>query len=220
MEPLFSERHDLWKPTEGLVRERIQDEVRNAARNSFRTLAGEAKTRYGTTRWTSLWQFIVQMLDLDPTLIDSDQRWYDNRDGCDRFLRDCAWNHFLDACVLIHRWCIVEKEPESAEGFANRLNRAFLRYYSAYRMEADGQIVEPGSDVGERAVAEARALLRDSGMNGPDRVFQSGLDAFHRRPDPDYEHRTRGRDEGDREAEKTAQGSGALHRKSLGVRIR
>ena len=180
MQPLFSEKHGLWKPAEGLVRERIPDEVRNAVRNAVDMLASDHPAW-----WTSLWRFVVRLLDLDPGLIR--RSWENNQKRLDQFLLTCEWNRFLDACILIRRWCTLMDEPERAEGFTHGLNRAFLRYYSAYRMEPDGQIVEPGSDVGDRAVAEARALLRDPRMNGPDRDFQSALNAFQARPDPDYE---------------------------------
>ena len=62
-----------------------------------------------------------------------------------------------------------------------------IRYYSAYRMDEQGKIVESGSQVGEQAIEQARALLRSPEFEGPDRQFRSALLDFHNVSSPNYE---------------------------------
>ena len=174
----FSDRAELSKPPDGLLREEIPGRVRNAVRN---WLASDGTdTVYD---WTRLWHFMVDQLEFDP---DTKK---DNYQYCqhilNEYLSQSRWFEFLDACEVIYRW-LASGRHRDVDGFVNRLREALLRFYSAYEIEADGTIRSVGSRASGRAVAEARALLRDPRLKGPDRDFQAALRASQRRPSPDH----------------------------------
>jgi hypothetical protein len=45
-----------------------------------------------------------------------------------------------------------------------------------------------GARVQEAAIAEARGILRDSDLSGPDDQYQKAIGFFNRRPEPDCEN--------------------------------
>jgi len=181
----FSEESELRRPPEGLIREHIPDGLRNAVRGWI-----DGSKALDSSSHRELWQFIVDEFDLGP------ERQYvsgvDQLRGDSYYLRIAnrfkysRWSEFLDTCSALYYW-LESKGDGPADEFANLLNARFLRYYLGYEMGSDGLIAEVGSKESVRAVAEARALLRDPRMNGPNRDFQAALNAYHQRPEPAYE---------------------------------
>lgn len=179
---LFSERNELGKPGSGLVREAIPDEVRNFVRTYVEGVCGDG---FGNL----LWKRIVVLLDLDPDLVGSVFSSYndgENTRTMTNHVRSCPFGQFLDICELLYL-SLSDQGGDRSKTFRELLNLRLIRYYSAYRMDEQGKIVESGSQVGEQAIEQARALLRSPKLEGPDRQFQNALLAFHRVSSPDYE---------------------------------
>ena len=109
-----------------------------------------------------------------------------NTEAAMEYLRVCDYGDFLNLCETIYDYFTGE-DYERSEYFLNQLNERLLRYYSSYRMDATGRVVEAASQPGEQASEEARAILRSPKFEGPDRQFQNALMNFHRVSSPDYE---------------------------------
>ena len=134
---------------------------------------------------SEMWGSIVDVLDMDPVLYDFGSGREYNVNQMEEYLKHCSYAEFLDTCEAMHGW-FSDNWHGIEDQFMNDLNERLIRYYSGYRMEESGSIIEPGSRESERSIEDARGLLRASELNGPDRHFQAALSAFHRVP-PNYE---------------------------------
>jgi hypothetical protein len=67
------------------------------------------------------------------------------------------------------------------------VNQLFARRYFGYELR-DGRIERVGARVQEEAIAEARGILRDPDLSGPDEQYQKAIGFFNRRPEPDCEN--------------------------------
>jgi hypothetical protein len=93
------------------------------------------------------------------------------------------WDEFCD--LYEHVWSLL---PDGVDqSFAEELNAVFLRNHFGNELR-NGLVEIVGSREHERAVAEARAILRDSDLVGPDEQFQKAIGFFNRRPEPDCEN--------------------------------
>ena len=71
--------------------------------------------------------------------------------------------------------------------FIYAFNEVLLRNYVGYELR-EGRIERVGAREAEAAIAEARAILRDPNLAGPDEQFQKAIAHFNRRPKPDVEN--------------------------------
>ena len=186
--PLFSERNELRKPSDGLVREDIPPKIRIYVCSTIQELKWEMKN--------DLWEKISSGIDLENieltidnlTPFDADdydilQAQHEITDHLTTYIKDCPFTDFLDICEIIHDY--LHSGFNTLE-FKDGLNRRFERYYSVYQMNDDGEIVEYGSRASEQAISEALVLLTAPALNGPDRQFRYAVLAFQRNP-PNYE---------------------------------
>lgn len=173
----FSDRNETWKPDTGVIRENIPEKVRNFVRSVVKNSNED--------RMSEMWGSIVDVLDMDPVLYDFGSGREYNVNQMEEYLKSCSYAEFLDTCEAMHGW-FSENWHGIEDQFMNDLNERLIRYYSGYRMEESGSIIEPGSRVSERSIEDARGLLRASEIKGPDRQFQNALLAFHGIP-PNYE---------------------------------
>ncbi|MEX2378834.1 MAG: hypothetical protein WD848_12490 [Dehalococcoidia bacterium] len=198
----FSDDQGLYRPPNGLIKESIPDRVRNGVRTRVERLFARNPSGLMVEQYagTALWGGLIVRLNLQPNwlirpqyLLQLDPADAENLARASGWLADCTWVEFLDACSAI--FYILEKKPHSpasqnvkvANEFQNELNQLFRRYYSAYVMDETGLIREEGTAQLEAVVTEARALLRGKAFSGPDRRFQSALQALQRRPEADFE---------------------------------
>ncbi len=186
---LFSERYELFKPAAGLVVQAVPTSVRSAVRLVLRTFYTH-RSVYNQDA-DELWFRLVNSLNLDPDGLEENPLRA-ARDA-DELLKKCDWRYFLDACEVMFGFFEQQNKlwdrgmkNHWTVTFLNSLNQALTRHYSAYRMTEDGKIVEPRSSIMEAAVAQARAILASPELSGPDNQFQEGLNAFYKRPEPDY----------------------------------
>ena len=136
-----------------------------------------------------MWVFVVQQLDLESSL--ATRRKYsgylNNNQKMINFINKCEYQDFFDVLSAIYYYCEAHRPPIPKSEFRNLLNGRLVRHYSAYSMDASGEMVEPGSAASEEAIEEARAPLRGTDLSGPDRQFQDAILDFGRAPDPNYE---------------------------------
>ncbi len=175
---LFSDRYETRKPSQGLVRNEIPEMVRNWVQLFVQDLGEQNAYNY--------WLTCVSKLGIDPNLLRSEEyEKHLNTLNAKAFLRECEYDQFVDACELMI-WLKLRRSSIE-EMFRNELREKLLRSYSAYRVGEDGLITDQGSQVGEQAIEEARALLRNPELVGPDRQFQDALRDFHNGSSPNYE---------------------------------
>jgi hypothetical protein len=94
------------------------------------------------------------------------------------------WDEFCDACEALGDILVPLKIYEK---YANELNALFTRRYFGYELR-DGRIERVGSKAQDAAIAEARGILRDDDLKGPDEQFQKAVAFYSQRPAPDLEN--------------------------------
>ena len=184
--PLFSERNELRKTSGGLVREFIPPKIRIYVCSTIQELKWEMKN--------DLWGKISSGVDLENIELTIDsltfydvgddeilQAQHEVTDHLTTYIKDCSFTDFLDICEIIYDY-LHSFSPEFKDG----LNRRFEKYYSVYRINDDGEIIEYGSHASEQTINEALVLLTAPALNGPDRQFRYAVQAFQRNP-PNYE---------------------------------
>jgi hypothetical protein len=173
----------------GLIRGAIPARVRNAVIAFFGSHLGLVFIR------ALIWQSAVERLDWDPGTPNWKGLTADVLIQADLLIgsiRSAPYGDWLDLMSVIVYYLRDDPEelvddPARADQFRNRLNEAMARHHSAYMMEPNGMMVEPGSSASEAAIAQARAILSDPAMEGPDRQFQDAVLALTRRPNPGNE---------------------------------
>lgn len=98
-----------------------------------------------------------------------------------------AWDELCDACEIIWDWFSGSERPDLADWFSNSLNDLFARNYFGYELR-DGQIERVGARSQEEAIADARGILHDPELKGPDEQYQKAIGFYNRRPEPDCEN--------------------------------
>ena len=169
----FSERYELRKPEGGLiytyVPERVVDGLMNLmTTESYNTTAMSIAVHRGLDRKmpTDLVIFYLGVL-----------------------LKSSEWYELCDACEIIWEELANPRGFSDARRgtFSNELNDIFSRNYFGYELR-DGQMERVGARAQDAAIAEARGILRDPGLSGPDEQFQKAMGFFNRRPEPDCEN--------------------------------
>jgi hypothetical protein len=176
MSRYFGDAQGFRKPADGgLVRGDIPSGVRNAAAG----WVSQEPTAQAAARY---WRFVVRALDLDPRRARSSRLqdgW--NQSRLVEFLLDADWWLFLEACTAIYD----EASGSMADHWREEVNSRLIRYGSAYLMAEDGRVYEQGAAPADEVIADARAILRDERLGGPDHQFALALEAYNKRPNFD-----------------------------------
>jgi hypothetical protein len=184
----YSDELEVRRPQAGLLRGALPERVRFAVANFVETVREVMSYQESA----AMWSWIVRDLNWSPSLVSGGHSEVRDHGTFKSAVQQYDWTDTLDLFSAIFyflqqseiRW--DNRYPKSAL-FRSMLNEAFVRHYSAYLMDEQGRIVEPGAQVTEEAVAEARAILSDPTLSGPDRQFQDALLDFTRQPSPNYE---------------------------------
>jgi hypothetical protein len=107
-------------------------------------------------------------------------------DEFENLLYKSEWDEFCTICEVAYR-ALERDNEEAADVFSNGINRVFARNYFGYEMR-DGRIEKVGAHAQDAAIAEARGILRDPDLAGPDEQFQKALGFYSRRPQADCEN--------------------------------
>jgi hypothetical protein len=168
----FSQRYETRRPAEGLIYDRVPDRLRDGVWNLV-----EAFNR-------SLYAPDSLARNLHAAVnrhIASTDLYLLHNPGA--LLRELEWDEFCDACQAL--WKIVREEDR--DELSNSLNALFRRHYFGYELR-DGLMERVGARVAEAAIAEARGILRDPDLSGPDEQYQKAIGFFNRRPEADCEN--------------------------------
>lgn len=165
--PRFSERYELRKPEGGLIYDDVPERVVDGLINLM------VAKNYSTPVMS---RAVHRGLDQEmPTDLET---FY-----LSRLLKRSEWYDLCDACEII---CEVLAQSERGT-FSNELNEIFSRNYFGYELR-DGLIERVGAHAQDAAIAEARGILRDPDLSGPDEQFQKAIGFFNQRPEPDCEN--------------------------------
>jgi hypothetical protein len=170
-QPRFSQRYETRRPEEGLIYEQVPARLRQGLLNIINLTPGGLSAPLN-----------VQLhLALDRAIPDVPN--YHVEIHLRRLIEDLDWDELCDACEVIYR---AISEPHRGR-FSNELNQLFARRYFGYELR-DGRVERVGARVQEAAIAEARGILRDPDLSGPDEQYQKAIGFFNRRPEPDCEN--------------------------------
>ena len=78
-------------------------------------------------------------------------------------------------------------KPNVRDQLHNALNEVLLSNYLAYEIR-DGRIERAGTRIEDKVVTQARGLLRDPNLAGPNAQFLKAIGFYSRRPTPDDEN--------------------------------
>ncbi len=98
-------------------------------------------------------------------------------------VREAEWDLFYELIEILARWV----KPDYADWLHNAVNELMLTNYLAYRM-VDGRVERVGTELEDLVVAEARGILRDPELSGPNDQFLKAVGFLSRRPEPDKEN--------------------------------
>lgn len=169
----FSERHEVRKPEGGLIYDYVPERVVDGLMNLMTV------ERYDTTPMS-----IAVHRGLDRTMPTQFAALF-LRD----LLKSSEWFELCDACEIIWEELANPGGVSDARRatFSNELNDIFSRNYFGYELR-DGQMERVGARAQDAAIAEARGILRDPDLSGPDEQFQKAVAFFNQRPEPDCEN--------------------------------
>lgn len=165
---LFSERLEIGRPAQGLIYHEISPRVNDGLIN----LLGRIDCLYQD----SYISHVYERLDRISDMTGGPRAW-------SIFLGGLKWNEFYDVCEAL--WEIISGQVR--DDFSNGLNDLFARHYIGYQLR-DGEIERVGARAQDAAIAEARGILRDPDLSGPDEQFQKAVGFFNLRPEPDTEN--------------------------------
>jgi hypothetical protein len=171
----FTERLEIRRPPDGLIYQDAPEPLRNAFLNLLHELGSFLPD------WEELYRVFESALDK----WTPDTRYVTNLNTIGGLVKTCEWHEFYD---LVETTVNLLATFDAVQAnFVNRFNAALCRHYLGYELR-DGRIELVGAREAEIAIAEARAILRDPDLAGPDDQFQKAIGFFNRRPEPDVEN--------------------------------
>lgn len=103
-----------------------------------------------------------------------------------RIMSGCAWDEFYDIVEILYEE-LAEKDDDSAERLEQEVNKLFSSTHVAYALR-NGRIERLGAAIEDDATAQAKGILRDQDLAGPNERFLKAVAFFSRRPEPDLEN--------------------------------
>jgi hypothetical protein len=109
-------------------------------------------------------------------------------------LHSLPWYAVCDACEGLYEFELERKADLEEQGYdevtdwasllERRLNQVFARNHFGYELR-DGQIERVGALSHDAAIEQARGILRDPDLNGPNEQFEKAIRFYNARPVPD-----------------------------------
>jgi hypothetical protein len=171
----FSQRHETRRPTEGLIYDHVPDRVKAGLLNILDELSFPLEGPDSARKLVNVCRGLDQNgLNVGDYAFPFEWRV---------LVYNLPWDEFCDACEVI--W---QQVPGfNRDSFSNALNALLSRNYFGYELR-NGLMEKVGARVQEAAIAEARGILRDPDLSGPDEQYQKAVGFFNRRPEPDCEN--------------------------------
>jgi hypothetical protein len=102
-----------------------------------------------------------------------------------RALEDCEWDEFYEILETVAS--LIGSYGDVRDWYHNQVNEVLRRHYVAYELR-DGRVERVGTKLEDEVIAEARAILRDDDLAGPNEQFLKAVGFFSQRPLPDVEN--------------------------------
>jgi hypothetical protein len=134
--------------------------------------------------------FVCQRLDIyfEP---DADRWSWEDMDNVVEFVQDQVvkdpWHRFYDLSETIFAFHLSRNDQDACDEFENALNELLRRNFCGYQMR-NGEIERIGAKASEQVIAEARGILRDDRLAGPNDQFMKAVGFLSHRPKPDAEN--------------------------------
>ena len=170
----FSQRYGTRRPKTGL----IQDELTNGLVHGLINIVDVLLSQWHAQNSDSVIRGTYKAVD---HRID----WNANSIG--ELIEALDWDEYCDACEALYRLIERHGGKPDRDRFSNELNALFGRQYFGYQVR-NGKVEMVGTAAHEASIAQARAVLMDDDMAGPDKQFQKASEFFNRRPRPDSEN--------------------------------
>jgi len=171
----FSERLEIRRPPDGLVYQDAPQPVRHAFLNLLDELVSPLRS------WDRVYKTLEGALDKWTPR----HGWGRNLNDIGNLVETCEWYEFYDLVQTVVEMVDAHKNVQAQ--FINGFNEALLRNYVGYELRK-GQIEKVGAREAEAVIAEARGILHDPELAGPDEQFRKAIGFFNRRPKPDVEN--------------------------------
>lgn len=170
----FSLRYGLRPRPAGL----LYDSVPEAARIGFWHLVQDCEY---SLPWRWLYEEITRALRLErrSAVWEHGDR---ARQEIEDMIRTCDWWAFYDMCEIIVD--TVREVSGSSGEFQADANRLFEDECLGWRVK-QGLVERAGTEESERLLDQARQMLRDSRLAGPEEQFAKAVRALSVRPEPD-----------------------------------
>jgi hypothetical protein len=175
----FYQRYETRRPRGGLVYDDVPDRVRDGVANVVHR--GLLSTTTALLITGDIAEEAYYALDRRMP----DRNWAD-ADPLEGLLYSTPWDEFCTICEVIYAQ-FRQKSTTAADTLSNRINVVFSRNYFGYEMR-DGRIERVGARDQDAAIAQARGILRDPDLTGPDQQYQKAIGFYNRRPLPDCEN--------------------------------
>lgn len=112
------------------------------------------------------------------------------QDGCPAAVRkaieESMWDEFYDILEAVAHHVAVFYGYQN-DNFANDVNAVLGRNFVAYGLR-EGRVERVGTKLEDQVVAEARSILRDEDLAGPNDQLLKAIGFFSQRPEPDEEN--------------------------------
>ncbi len=181
----FSARVGLTRPANGLIYDSIPVGVADGFCNLMRRVPESIRA--------GMRQFVCDSLDIYCNDFETVYGW-DDIDHFRTFLlqnvNKTEWYGFYDLTEVI--WLALEGKSlgpgvSLQDDFENEVNGILRRNFVGYELRK-GRIERVGANVTDAAIAEARGILRDAQLKGPNDQFLKAVGFFSQRPAPDAEN--------------------------------
>jgi len=174
----FSQRHEIGRPADGL----ISDSVPEALRNEVKWILERYFSGSFDVIYDDVHRLIGRYRKVSDFLVSPDIRDNEARRHISEALDKAEWFAFFDALEAV-----CQRLSRTKDKFANDINEAMRRHYMAYELR-NCQFERVGTKLQDVVVAEARGVLRDPDLAGPNEHFLKAIGFFSRRPEPDKEN--------------------------------
>jgi hypothetical protein len=184
MNELFSRKHNLNRPSIGLIHDSIPQGVRQALLNFLH----KNVHINAHSRWMDIQRVIFEAPKVKSDFEFDFVEMYAHL-TVEKVVRECQWYSFLDICELLaalfddKEWKRYYPRLDKSV-LETEINGIFTDSALGYELKS-GRIEKLGAPQIDRVVNEVRQLLQNPEYSGPNDQFEKALRFLNQRPNPD-----------------------------------
>jgi hypothetical protein len=184
MNELFSRKHNLNRPSIGLIHDTIPNGVRQALLNFLH----QRIPYHDEGTWMNIQKTIFEAPQIKR---DFEFELYSTRaiPKVQFVIQSCQWYSFLDICELLAKLFDTQPWQKSypvlnKRGFESEINVILADSAVGYELK-NGRIEKLGAPQIDKVVNEVRQVLQSPEYLGPNDQFEKALSFLNQRPNPD-----------------------------------